>query len=167
MKSIALVLTLLVCVGCDSQTLTRARAKSLIEAQDSFKAQRVSFRPTKAEVDALQSAGFAVTDPKPVDFFRTQDAAWVGLALSDTGRKFFDKDPASGGLVTVMPVKTRVLEITGIEDVSPAIKEVHYEWNYDFQDLPLQLSSILKDYPSQSATQEFRHFDDGWRVSHD
>jgi hypothetical protein len=168
MKRVLVFFTLLIVVGCSPSTLTRSKAKKLIEAQGFFQPHNVTFKPTTSEWNSLRAAGFAAPARWAADgFVFTAEGGVIPLVLTESGKKYFALN--NGSLVTLTPSSPRVLEVTGITDDatgSANVKVVAYTWSYQFGDLPSPFNSMFKDYPAQSAIAALQLYDDGWRVTH-
>ena len=159
--SISCTLLFVIMCGCNSQELTRGKAKKILKA-GWFTAQTSVIHPTKAETDALVAKHLVAIDKRVF-------LAGTMVLLPDGQHFFISTDTGWGGNFSlVAPVKVRIIEVTGISDApgdaSGKRKIVDCEWNWNFDDAPPDIKSILADQPTQTANVELRLYDDGWRV---
>ena len=167
MKKIGVLLAILLIAGCSSSnTLSRGKAKDILNASYKSNAAPAALKPTPDEVKALVSQGMiSVTNNV---FCRCQIPA-----VLQHGKSFlsgWQGAPATGGfyLITAQPLKTHVVEVTGITDApgdsSGHEKVVEYTAAYDFDNAPSEFKTIFKDYPAVALSQKIKLYDDGWRM---
>lgn len=183
MKRIETVVLLLVLTGvvaCNSTTLTRSKAKTLIERSPNYGPVRLSL--TEQEIRSglksnylaqfSVSSGYNILTHGPL-FTRTYVRVVPG------GEKYFDcpcktaQQFEAGALsgrcatATLAAVQPHVIEVTGITDVPDAMgggKLAQYTWHYDFDTLPSEIRDSFKSRQPQAWNARFRLYDDGWRL---
>lgn len=147
--------------GCDSsRTLTRGRAKDVIEASDTYKLKKHSIELTENEFTNLWRGGYLQVR---VVFFQRQ------IEVAPKGKAFFDdagQMPAMPAqVVTAIPIKPYVIEVSGItEGGTESEKLVEYTWNWDFKPLPEEVRYFFKDHPPERWKVTLKLYDDGWRA---
>ena len=168
-------------VGCSSSTtLSRRKAKTLIEASSNYNPVHIGL--TQEEMKAAQdakyltqltvSSGYNMMTRGPL-FTRTY------IKVAPDGEKYFScpcKNPqqfeagATWGqcpVSTVATVNPHVIEVTGITDLPGEMgggKLAQYSWNYDFDSLPSDIRGFFKSRQPQAWNARFRLYDDGWRL---
>jgi hypothetical protein len=163
MKSLtSVLLLLLLSVGCSSQTLTRAKAKELIEKRP---AEAVTIWTTAEELAAgVQKGLWVKVPPSGVVRSETYQATPVLTCL-----QFYDQ--YHGTLTSELKFGIKVGEITGIADAptvfGPAgtAKIVKFTYTYDFAGCPDVVRTVFTK-PSVHKPALFKLYDDGWRFEH-
>jgi hypothetical protein len=175
------VLALLAIAACQpSTTLSRGKAKALIEA--SSKCNPVRILLTQEEINAAQdakyltlltvSSGYNMLTRGPL-FTRTYvkvspDGERYFMCPCKTPRQF--EESATWGrckIFTAALVKPHVVEVTGITEVPDAMgggKLVEYTWSYDFDGMPGEIRGLFKSRQPQASNARLRLYDDGWRL---
>ncbi len=180
--AVAMFVLLAIAACRSSTTLSRGKAKALIEA--SRKYNPVCLALTQEEIKAAQNAkyltlltvstGYNMLTRGPL-FTRTY------LRVSPDGEKYFTcpcktpqqfeagSTPWGGGcpIQTVASVKPHVTEVSGITDVPDTMgggKLVEYAWSYDLDGLPSDIRGFFKSRQPQASNARFRLYDDGWRL---
>lgn len=155
--AIAFVLLL---VGCHSSTLTRGKAKDVIESSDRYKLQKVHVALTNGEFQNLWRAGYLQV--RMVMFQQQLEVGPKGKGLIDSGNLW--PGGTNPAIVLSTPLKPHVLEVTGITDGENGSKIVEYNWNWDFSTQPKELQDFFKDHPVGQDKATLRLYDDGWRA---
>jgi hypothetical protein len=179
-ETVVLALALLGVAACNSSTLTRSKAKTLIEGSRNYSPTHLNL--TEQEIGAglksnylaqfSVSSGYNILTHGPL-FTRTY------VKVGPDGEKYFDcpcktaqqfEAAAISGrcaIATVATVQPHVIEVTGITDVPDAMgggKLAQYTWNYDFDSLPSEIRDFFKSRQPQAWNARFRLYDDGWRL---
>ena len=152
-----------------AQTITKDRAKDVIEASDNYKPRKWAILLAKADVDACVTRGY-------LKWNTSGESGKVSTALSVTasGKQFFES--ASGGqvfgaqpaplyAVVAVPIKPRIVDITTIGDGDNGTKIVEYEWNWDGKSQPQEVQDlILKNQPTNHGKVILKTDAGDWKV---
>lgn len=151
-------------------TLTKDKAKDIIEATDNYKPRKWAIPLAKTDADSCVARGYlqwATIGPA--------GKASTVLSVTDKGKQLFDS--ASGGqvfgspqpdplfAVVAAPIRPHVVEVTDIADGANGVKIVEYQWNWDGKSQPQEVQDlILKNQPTGHAKVTLKMSDDGWHV---
>jgi hypothetical protein len=158
---LALAITfVLLLLGCHSSTLTRGKAKNVIESSDLYKLQKARVALTSGEFQNLWRAGYLQV--RMVMFQQQLEVGPKGKGLIDSGNLW--PGGTNPSIVLAAPLKPYVLDVTGITDGETGSKIVEYKWNWDFSTQPKELQDFFKNHPVGEEKATLRLYDDGWRA---
>ena len=176
----SVVLIAIVLVGCGPSTLSRNKAKTLIEHSDNYKPVHLSL--TQGEMKAAQDSKFLVSFTVSSGYnLMTRGPLFTRsyVKVAPDGEKYFtcpcktpqDFEGGSAwgrcGISTVATVRPKVIDVTGITDLPGEVgggKLAQYTWTYDTDSFPNEIRGFFKDRQMQSWNARFRLYDDGWRL---
>ena len=163
--------------GCSSSSLTREKAKDVIEHSANYKPQSLGLNLKWNEADELIKEGYL--DWKN-DLLYGNKTSYYALVISAKGSKYFARcdgyaEMIRAGVVSTSirtpfvllatPVRPAVVAVTGLADGPDKTKIVEYQWNWDLSDLPSEIRNVIsKESNVRSGKGTLRLFDDGWRV---
>jgi hypothetical protein len=161
-------------ISCGSQSLTRGKAKDIIEATPAYQPQIMEFLITKDVAIAGQEMNFWVPQRGAFQI--------IFYSLTDEGKKYFSSikpgvnammygQNAGYNVTPTFRIRRRVKEVTGITDFpspvpgSGGMKVVQYNWIYDEDSMPSEVRKMFASQASGIAGEAlFRLYDDGWRL---
>lgn len=151
-------------------TLTKEKAKNIIEASEGYKPHKWPIPLSKTAADACVERGYFQWDT-----FGSGNKTSTALSVTDKGKQFFDS--ASGGktagskqseplyAVSVVPIKPQVIEITNITDGDGGSKIVEYQWNWDTKDQPQEVQDLLlANQPANHGKVVVKMDASGWQI---
>jgi hypothetical protein len=151
--------------GCGSSSLSKGKARELIEASAEFQEHPANVLLTPDDLDAGLRAGY----------WTEQDTiSSVSMALTAKGSQYFSRignQYERFPLATAKPLKPYVVQVTsvvasqnGAPSSSGPIATVHFTWDYKWQGFPDDLVAMFrKSYPA-SAQANFRYVDGQWTL---
>jgi hypothetical protein len=171
--SVAATCALFLVIGCSKGELTRSSATDLISHSSKFSPKTPSLELSSAELQCGLKEGWWGEAPrhKPnLDSFFA-----FHLQVTPKGKSAFGKlsSSYSSGHVAQVTLNKEysrtVTEVTGIADFTPPLegwagKEVRFNWQWNWDQLPEMAKRCLTPRPQQAGTVAFRRYDDGWRV---
>jgi hypothetical protein len=180
LKLLALGAVLLLFVSCTAQkTLTREKARTLLEAKDDCRKPKIVTLSQSLQEDGRKYwdiIGLMGSHPPG----RCATPEMYTACLTGVGLSFFSEIAGEGGLAG--PQKVRVVPkfdlprtITSIDGISDApayeyagAKMVDYQWKYDISRLEFPMQALFQgrrgEFPMHGQA-IFRLYDDGWRVA--
>jgi hypothetical protein len=163
-KILVLLSVAAVCLtGCSTsnpKTLTRSKAKEMLEASKFLDPSKPTISLTKTDMEQGEKAGY----------WHVQRGTQTDCALTPEGQKVFSSaacyiSPEWGGTVNpTAALKPKIVEVTGISGASATYKEVEFTWTWDWSALPSDAQHIFDGHPPEKQTAAFRLYDEGWRV---
>jgi hypothetical protein len=157
-------LSLLLFFACSSsKTLTRGKAKDMIEQNDWSRPGIVRFHPTQDEIAAGMQKGVWKTTP-----------AFGGTTLefSPIGKSCFSGYSLYYGYFESSTKFGQKIEVTGITDPPEAAfvgstagsaKDAEFDWNWDYAGCAAEVREIFKNHVEKGKAR-FQLYDEGWRL---
>lgn len=171
MKLIISLATLLVLAGCSSSgssTLTRDKAKAVLEKSEAVQKGISTITLDDQDVQAGLKAGLW-RQQKPSNFINITGGDPI-LELTPLGRKYFRQfHPQIEGRIVDLnhPANAKITEITGISnaplDTDGTMKAVDFVYALAFDGDQQPLASVISATPTKGQT-VLKLYDDGWRV---
>jgi hypothetical protein len=158
---IAVVTVLLVCGCSSSKSLTRDKAKQLIESDAGFQGLSVPIRLTDQGLQLGIQEGYLTKNPY-VDVY---DPTAKGLTVFQAAAGSLGGTPPQWQVLFVSVPKKRITKINDIEGGdAETTRVVGFEWVADVSSLPTDLQKAFENQPAQIMRRTLILYDDGWRV---
>jgi len=160
-----LLLAGLALAACDSKTsLSRSKAKDILQASKQFSEIASDIRLTDAEIKRGTEQGYWGAANSGVFIF----GEGPSLNFTAKGKQLFESYAHQSGGTSPRwineALKPLVTEVTGITDNGQNEKAAAFNWTVDSSKLPPDIRPIFKDHPAKDGVAVFKLFDDGWRL---